>query len=522
MSTTTSYQHSHDIDYHALLDTVQDFFSNETNGVSVLFTTQAADLWNIYLEGVNEDRQVHNCTACRHFIERYGNLVKVTPEGTLQSVIWPRDVGGFYGKAFKFLAEEVESHKISGVFLSPLPTWGTPETGKWRHFAVYPPKSMIWKSRAQNAGQAMAGMLERRRIVQQALADFQPPELDQALRVLKADAVNRSEKFVAPVQWLRDLHNLPKGRARDNLMWYAIATAPEGYCHPRSAVTGTLLEDIKEGLDFEIIRKRFNEKVHPLAYQRPTAAPTSGNIKRAEKLIEDMGLAPALERRFAALDDLTLWWTPNELTADKKPSKGVFSHLKPKDLAEVKSVDLPKRTMTWEKFKALMLDNETADELQLLIPTRGHYVALTAPVNADAPSLFKWDNTLAWYVYPSGSHSHQWGLTPTTWATVTGISDFPTMYGNQPQTFISGTGCILILEGCVDQGDAGNGLFPECLKNELHEVRATIEAYSKSAKLEGRESASACGWDVRAKNFPFTIRAKVKGAREVFTIDRMD
>ena len=36
-------------------------------------------------------------------------------------------------------------------------------------------------------------------------------------------------------------------------------------------------------------------------------------------------------------------------------------------------------------------------------------------------------------------------------------------------------------------------LFPEILKSELHAVRSTIEAYSKSAKLGGYEEASACG-----------------------------
>ena len=39
----------------------------------------------------------------------------------------------------------------------------------------------------------------------------------------------------------------------------------------------------------------------------------------------------------------------------------------------------------------------------------------------------------------------------------------------------------------------GNALFPEILIPKLHEVRATIEAYSNDAQLYGFDEYSACG-----------------------------
>ena len=69
------------------------------------------------------------------------------------------------------------------------------------------------------------------------------------------------------------------------------------------------------------------------------------------------------------------------------------------------------------------------------------------------------------------------------------------------------------------------GLFPEILKSELHGVRSVIEAYSKSAKLAGRESASACGI-MMASGAPLNrgaaIRVTSGSVVSQFQIDRWD
>ena len=69
----------------------------------------------------------------------------------------------------------------------------------------------------------------------------------------------------------------------------------------------------------------------------------------------------------------------------------------------------------------------------------------------------------------------------------------------------------------------GNCLFPECLKGELHQVRATIEAYSRSATLAGWQDATACGRDIR-KGRPInaTVRLLKSGAWTAYHIDRWD
>ncbi len=56
-----------------------------------------------------------------------------------------------------------------------------------------------------------------------------------------------------------------------------------------------------------------------------------------------------------------------------------------------------------------------------------------------------------------------------------------------------GRGVFFLLDGAKDARQPHACLFPETLRKELHEVRGTIEAFSRSAEIAGRAEASACG-----------------------------
>lgn len=452
-----------------------------------LFRTDADGLFDLYLNSMNpDDRQYHNCNCCKQFIERFGGLVTVADDGSLEPAVWTKVVGGFYSAAVATLRGTVQRSKIVSAFYSDHSIWGTPETGPWSHFSINAMGLRYPRSIPGSAGQQMAHSIERRRIVLAGLADFKRNLLEEALRVLQADAVNRAERFVAPIQWLRDLHDRPKGRAGDNLLWRAVSLAPEGYCHPRSAVTGTLLEDIAAGMPFEEVRRRFNAKLHPLQYQRPQAAPSAGTIKQAERLFEEMGLAPALKRRFARLEDLPLKWKSAGDSTTDASTGGLFSHLKAKGAPIIPNVGiLPARDITWEKFAATVLP--TARRMQMRLPARGAYTATTTAVDPDAPSIFKWDHPVAWYQYAQGSVAEDWNLRAGEMGEIVGIMGKPTGY----------SGDMLVLEGARDlRRNPGLALFPECLRSELHGVRSVIEAYSNSGAIEGREEATGCGYSI--------------------------
>lgn len=526
-------QPDHDVDYEALLPGVRASFHRAVEGHARLFMTDAAGLWDAYLGAFKsaKQRQVHTCHCCRRFIQTYGGLVAIDENGKTKSVMWwdAARTPGVYAEAFDEMNALVSSAKVTGVFLTKSKVWGSPETEEWQHLHVVPPDALVHRDRVLDPNQAAAAVRENVKTVSNALAEYGAKVLDEALRLLDADALTRSEKFVGPVRWLRALHDLPKGRARNSLLWRTVALAPEGFCHIKSSVLGPLLDDIIAGVPFAQIKAKHAAKLHPLQYQRPQAAPAAGNIKAAEALVEKLGIAPSLERRFARLDDLPLQntiWVPRGDNGAGAETGSVFGHLKAKqDSPGVRRVDLPAMTMTWDKFSRTVIPE--ASQIEVLVLTTGSFFALVTAAHADAPPILKWDheeerNPVSWYTYHRGSSAQQWGLAGNSYAKVNAIVAFPCMWGSRPMPYLK-PGAFLVLEGCADtRGGQGNALFPEMLKDDLHGIRSTVEAYSKSAELSGRAEASACGIGLQNDQERCELRVLIRGAWNRYSIDRWD
>lgn len=524
--------HDHDADYAIFLSAVRASFDQATAGDVGLFTTSAGDaLWPLYLDNLGTERQIHDCHCCREFIKRFGGLVTIDERGGWTSAVWPtvEAIPVFYRDAVLALRAAVKNSRVTGVFLSSQTYLGQPKTGQWTHFAVA--SRRVFRNALMTPGQAMAAKREDFKTVASALVDFKPQMLSEAMRLLEAASLARSERFIAPVQWLQELQEkrgaAKDSRVRNNLLWRAIASAPDGFCHPRASVVGSLLEDIAAGMAFAEVKIRFDAKMHPLRYQRPQAAPAAGAIADAEKIVEKLGIAPSLERRFARLDECEVAWKPTPVKEATRNSGGVFTHLNPKGTIEVSSLTIPEQTMTWEKFTRVVLPE--AESVEMYVPGgNANFMALLTAQHADAPPILKWDrperrNPVSAYVYHCGSQASSWKLTAGAWCIVTGIVSYPNMWGENPAPFL-GDGVLFVLSGAADtRTGQGNALFPETLRGDLHGVRAVIEAYSKGAQIGGVDEASACGLAMsKGQSADYLLRVKSRGQRSDYKIDRWD
>jgi hypothetical protein len=513
-------------DYTALLKAVSASFAEATSSGAQLFQTDAVGLWDVYLGSLPPDiRQEHNCHACRSFIRRYGGLVIVNAQGFSTPAMWsagPVDEDGYardesYVHVLGVLGALVRRARIVAPYYSKDNVWGTPMTGPWRHVATTNPR--VWNHPLLTPGQKMAAMRQSFKDVSLALSE---PELGGCLsevtRMLKSESLARSEKFLAPVEWLHKLLARPKGRRGENVLWRAVSEAPEGFLHPRGSVLWPVIEAVKAGESFTTIKAKFDAMLGPLQYQRPQAAPSAGNIAAAEAMVEKLGIQVSLARRFATLEDVLKYlrpvWIPARLSPSMKPSAGVFGHLKPKSKTAVEALILPSQVVTWEKFSRTVLHR--AERVEVRVPSLGRFTAITTAADDDAPLIFKWASPLAWYTYPHGSPAAQWGLTAFAWAPLTAIVPYPA-----PE-FLH-TGVLAIVECAQDSKTGqGNALFPECLKQELYPVRATVEAYSKHAELTGRSEASACGLSISKEQAMCDLRTLVAGQWTTYRIDRWD
>ncbi len=491
-----------------------------------LFTTDAADLFGLYLSNLpTTDRQHYTCNTCRHFFERFGGLVTIGDDGKLESVMWqPGDAPSFYAGAAAALKQAVENAKVTGIYLSKDGTYGTPVTGgpvRWTHYAVKVDPKRIYKARAKDTGEAMAEKREEFKMLSRGLSEFTVEHIETAVTLLRAAGLANAIAVLGRAEWLLELKRLvnKKKSHQANHIWTAVATAPVGFAHVRSSMLGTLLDDIKNGTDLEVLKRSFAAKMAPTAYQRPQAAPSIGTIKQAEEMVRKLGIETALERRFARFDEVELVWKALRESADVAP--GIFGHLKPVK-AKPATVTPGVQKITWAAFTKHVLG--AALGMEILVPSgKAPFAALVTAAHADAAPILKWDleedrNPVSWYLYADGSMASQWGLIPGTTAKVTGICTLPCHWrGRETPGFPEGH--IFLLEGAQDKNADGLGLFPQILKSELHGVRAVIEAHSNSGMKTGQADASACGINALGATVRVTLPG---GVASTYHIDRME
>ena len=506
---------------------VQDHFSRmvDDHG-SQLLTVSTEGLFDLYLSGFPEPmRQEHNCACCRRFITRFGGLVRVDDQGERTSVMWPSDHDGEYGPSARLMSAQVKQANIKGVFMTNATDLGIATKGGWSHFSVPVPDAARKPVSNERLHAALSLKLQDMGTLQRGLADFDAATINAALGLLRSESLYRSEKVLGPCEWLhqvRSAYDSTRGPAREALLWRAVASAPPGFCTPRSSMIGTLLEDIASGMAFDDVKARFAAKMNPLQYQRPQVPATAGNIAQGEKIIAELGLEPSLHRRFARLDEIQTIWMPIDKPA--AAGQGVFGHLVPKSKPTPPALAGDAGAITWEKFQRTVLP--TAERIEFLLEKRMHWCALLTAVNGDAPPILQWDlpdarNPVSWYVYYGGSPSSQWGMPSGQYRKVTGIALQPSMWNGGYEH--QGKSVLFVIDGALDEKDEGMSLFPEFMRGELQPIRATIEAYSKAGSIQGRKDASACG--IRISNHQGqSNRVRVTSATSVmeYLIDRWD
>lgn len=532
---------AHDVVYTKFLTDLQTRFTSnvvksdtEYPDVAIhrpIFQSTAKGLWNAYLDGFPaESRQQHNCMCCHDFIKKFGGLVTLTPDGKMEPAFWnPEDTPDEYKASIAAMTKIVQGAEVKTVFYSEDETLGNPRTGIWTHLALTNPQQ--FSHPIDTAFQAAAKKKEDNKNILVALAEFNQDVLDVAVRILDSDAFYRNEKVLGPGKWLCDLQRargaVQNSREKKNVVWHAVALAPDGFLHPRASMIGTLLEDIQQGRSFEDVAKRFSAKMKPTVYQRPTAPPSAGNIEQAEKIIAAFGGEKAMARRFARLNEIIAIWTPPQAMVKDEPKTSVFGHLKPKAEQTVKlsDVEIPATPMTADKFIRTVLPE--AVKIEGLLPYSSAYIAtMLTNLYDDAEPIIQWDraerrNPVTMYVERDGSNPRRFGLAPG-WAEVVSICNHPANWYEKKENMANML--IFMLKGAKETMMRGSAIFPENLRSELHSIRSTVEAYSNNAQLPEHDGDTASGLVFQAGSKAVqTVRVtRVDGSKAIYKIDRWD
>jgi hypothetical protein len=520
-----------------------------------------AYLNDIYLAAMPDEdqRQHHSCTCCRRFINNFGALVTIDAEGKTHSLFFdaetfPKD--NYFYTAVERLQEVIERAPVIGIHRSSSTVWGTQDEGGYTHMSAIPPVDLIYRREDKSAKQAQLILKEDFNRMAEELAKpyLSVDNLTQLKRVLDSEVLQGDEKIQGAGMWLYrtavDRAEAKSKTVKDNLLWRAIGSALPGYTHPNSTMVGTVLDDIVAGKSFESIQKRFAAKTRPDVYRQQTAAPTVNHLEVAEKLVEKLGIAPAMRRRVATFEDIQdrafVWRKLIKPTLEVKEVKPatVFGHLHAKNKVVKKELALPASKMSWNKFVAEILPHAT--DLEIYIPESYDYFSgFLTQADPEAKPILAYDleedrNPVSIYqrytqvqenIYAPkkmmGVQPEVWGLESGAYHPVKGVIKAPHQWGD---TTIATMGNLLIFlidggwDKMIENGVPGLALFPQLLKQELFEIERAMTAFSNAGKVEGDVTQQVIGLGISQGGTwnPRHLRVTSADGQRAIVIDRWE
>lgn len=395
-------------EFRKFRDAVEAQFNQMTQNNALLFTTKisreemVAQYQDSFPEGTNpifRERREHDCNSCNSFIQQVGNVVAIDKDLKLVSV-W--DVQGLpepYQEVADTMSQVVKSFEIDSVFISEFPTVSKPIsreqlTGRdWVHLSCKVPSAFVNASPGSITGK----LLDQRNTLHRGLNEISLSAIDTALELIAAGSVFRGEEHTKAIEKFRAVkvaYDAVPVLDQPHWTWLNCKSPAFGF---RGSAVGTWLLDLSSGMDIEEAVHRFCHKM--TGYKRPKTIATPKMIEEARKKVKELGFEDSLARRHAVADDISV----NEILF---VDRDVRSRLKGGDvfdqLTEKVTVDNPKdydktEEMPIAKFLELLSQGQFKT-IELLVENRHkrNFVALTAPVNPEAPSMFLWPNAFGW------------------------------------------------------------------------------------------------------------------------------
>lgn len=408
--------------------TLQEHFKEIMQGATHLFEVgiDKDEFWNLYLDsfpaGTNEiyrERREYDCSCCRQFIRAIGNAVVIKDNKI--TTLWDLELGDTtFQPVADALSTYIKSHAVTDVYVSQEKKIGTDknreqlENGQintYEHFYLELPDNFVFDKR-RSIGDIKGKFRDTRNVFKRSLDEITEESVLTVLELIAQNSLYKGEEWKAQLtqflQFKKAYDKLQTVEEKENYAWEKSVTAGEAIGRIRNHSIGTLLVDISEGTDLDTAVRKYEQIVAPTNYKRPKAIYTKKMLEEARQKIEELGYMPSLERRFATLDDISI---NNILFSNRDAQKritgagNVFDEMgseipeNPKKYTNVEEVGI-------EKFVKDVLP--TAKGIEVFLENRhiANMVSLIAPKNADAPTMFKWDNGFSWAYTGNITDSH--------------------------------------------------------------------------------------------------------------------
>ena len=371
------------------------------------------ELWSTYLESIPAHRnpvyrvrREFDCSCCRHFIKNIGSIVFLDNEQN-KHTLWGFQIDDpDFQTVLDTMDTYVKNLKITDIYISRFKSVGTQTTrdvedGKvvrWDHFYLNLPDSFVQKN-VDRIERDRADYRDTAQVFNRSLAEISMDAIETVLDLINSNTLYKGAEWKTAIEQLRDhkekYDTIPLER-RMAWVWKQSQAVGPVVGRIRNHSIGVLLTDITNGVDLNEAVTRYERIVAPTNYKRPKAIFTAKMLEEAKQKIMELGYMESLQRRYATLDDITV---NNILFSNRDAAKRIQGDVFDEMLADVKTT--PKKfdraeEISIEKFISDVLPGAREVEAYLDNKLAANMVSLIAPVNKDAPSMFKWGNAFSW------------------------------------------------------------------------------------------------------------------------------
>ena len=393
-------------------------FNSMTKDAAALYRVDfdPDELWNLYLDsfpaGTNpiyRVRREFDCSCCRHFIKTMGGVVAI--RNNRIETIWDFDTTSpeCYQPVVDALSAYVKSKPIKDVFLTHEPAVGTARSYErdengykvltWNHFFVNTPRC-AYTTRDINT--ETARIRDDRNVFLRSMQELTVEATETVLELIAQNSLYRGAEWKDKlVELLQHQKNYAKMNPEQQSLrsWQTVIGMDPAIARIRNTSIGTLLIDLSDGKDVNTAVTAYERVVAPANYKRPKAIFTKRMLEDAKKTVTELGYLDSLPRRFARLDDISVnnilfanrdaVMRMNGAAADPFAAMEQQVAIDPKRFSHVEEIGI-------DKFISDVMP--IAKELELFLENRfsKNMVSLTAPVDPNAKTMFKWDNAFAW------------------------------------------------------------------------------------------------------------------------------
>ncbi len=371
------------------------------------------ELWSVYLESIPaemnpiyRERRKFDCSCCRQFMNQIGGVVWIDDLQQIHT-LWEFQVPDpGYQKVLDAVDACVRAHHITNIFLTPLKRIGTKqnrsmlEDGQietYEHYFLEVPDSYLLHG-GNTIESVQAQYRDSVQVFGRALAEISLDAIDSVLDLVHSNTLYKGTEWKGMLDSFRKYkvayQALPDDR-KNLYVWSLTGKAGGAVARIRNSAVGTLLVNVSEGMGLDVAVGKYEATVAPANYKRPKPIFTEKMVRDAEALIAQLGYMPSLARRYATLDDIRI---NNILFSNRDAARRIQGSVFDMLVSEAAPAKKFERLeeIPIEKFIHDVLP--TAREIEAFVENRHepNMVSLIAPVNPDAPSMFKWNNAFSW------------------------------------------------------------------------------------------------------------------------------